>query len=284
MSHSHHHHHEISISSINKALILGIILNTVFVVLEIVAGLWYDSLALLSDAGHNFSDVIALMMALAAFKLLAIAPTQKYTYGYRKTTVWAALINAILLLVAVGMIFWESIDRWFNPLVVDGKTTAIVATVGIVINGLTTWLFLKDKEKDLNIKGAYLHMLTDTMVSAGVVISGIIILLTDLYWVDTVMTWIIVAMIILSTWSLFKDSIRLGLDGVPNGIDMGKIQLKILKIEGVVSVHHIHIWGLSTTENALTGHLVIATSCTFEDAAKIKNKIKHLLICFILEP
>jgi cobalt-zinc-cadmium efflux system protein len=142
---------------------------------------------------------------------------------------------------------------------------------------LTAWLFLKDKEKDLNIKGAYLHMLTDTMVSVGVVLSGIIILLTDLYWVDTVMTWIIVGMIILSTWSLFKDSIRLGLDGVPNGIDIGKIQLKILKIEDVVSVHHIHIWGLSTTENAMTGHLVLATSCTFEDAAKIKNKIKHLL-------
>lgn len=273
----HHHHHEVSISNINKSLILGILLNTGFVILEIIAGIWYDSLALLSDAGHNFSDVIALMMALAAFKLLAIAPTETYTYGYRKTTVWAALVNAVLLLVAVGMIFWESIDRWLNPLVVDGKTTALVAMVGIAINGMTAWLFLKDKEKDLNIKGAYLHMLADTMVSAGVVISGLIIVWTNWYWVDTITTWIIVGMIIFSTWALFKDSIRLGLDGVPNGIDLGRIQLKILKVEGVMSVHHIHIWGLSTTENAMTGHLVIASSCTFEDAATIKNKIKHLL-------
>lgn len=273
----HQHHHDLHISNVSKALIVGIVLNIIFVVIEVVAGFLYNSLALLSDAGHNFSDVIALVMALAAFKLLAIAPSLEYTYGYRKTTVWAALINAVLLLIAVGMIFWESIDRWMHPVAIDGLTTALVAGVGIVINGLTAWLFVKDKDKDLNIKGVYLHMLADTMVSVGVVVSGILILFTDWYWVDTVVSWVIVGAIILSTWSLFKDSIRLGLDGVPKGINLVSILNKIIKIEGVQSVHHTHVWGLSTSENAMTAHLVIAEQCTFEDAAIIKKKIKHIL-------
>jgi len=253
------------------------VLNVVFVIIEVIAGFWYSSLALLSDAGHNFSDVIALVLALGAFKLLAIAPTKNYTYGYRKTTIWAALINAILLLVAVGMILWESLGRWFHPLEVDGMTTAIVAGVGVVINGITAWLFIKDKDKDLNIKGAYLPMVADMLGSVGVVISGLIILATNWYWVDTVMSWVIAVMIILSTWSLFKDSIRLGLDGVPKDIDLSSIHQKILKVVGIQSIHHTHIWGLSTTENAMTAHLVIDKGCTFEDAAQIKKKIKHIL-------
>ncbi len=277
MGHDHHHHHELQLSDVSKALVIGIILNLAFVFIEVFAGIWYDSLALLSDAGHNFSDVIALVLALGAFKLLAIAPNQNYTYGYRKTTIWAALINAVLLLVAVGMILWESLDRWSHPIIVDGATTAIVASVGIAINGFTAWLFVKDKDKDLNIKGAYLHMMADMMVSAGVVISGLIILYTQWYWVDTVMSWIIVVMIIFSTWSLLKDSIRLGLDGVPKDIDINTVQQKIQKVEGILSVHHMHVWGLSTTENAMTAHLVVNRECTFELAAVIKKKIKHIL-------
>ena len=149
----HHHHHDLKLADVNRALVIGIVLNIIFVVLEIAAGLWYNSLALLSDAGHNFSDVIALVIALGAFKLLSIQPNNNYTYGYRKTTIWAALLNAILLLVAVGAILWESFARWFNPVEVDGVTTAMVAGVGIIINGITAWLFVKDKDKDLNIKG-----------------------------------------------------------------------------------------------------------------------------------
>ncbi|BDS13538.1 cation diffusion facilitator family transporter [Aureispira anguillae] len=278
MGHNHdHQHHELRIADVNKALIFGIILNIIFVLLEVIAGLRYDSLALLSDAGHNFSDVIALVLALVAFKLLAIAPNLNYTYGYRKTTILAALINALLLLTAVGVILWESIDRWLNPVVINGSVTAMIASFGIVINGFTAWLFVKDKDKDLNIKGAYLHMLADTLVSIGVVISGLVIWWTDWYWVDTVMSWVIVAMIMLSTWSLFKDSIRLILDGVPKEINLASIRQKILEMDGIVSMHHIHVWALSTAENAMTAHLVIQQACTFEDAAVLKSKIKHLL-------
>lgn len=275
--HDHHHHHELQLSDVNQTLILGILLNLIFVLVEIIAGFWYDSLALLSDAGHNFSDVIALVMALVAFKLLAIKPNKNYTYGYRRTTIWAALINALLLLFAIGGIFWESIGRWLNPVEVNGSTTAIVASIGIGINGLTAWLFVKDKDKDLNLKGAYLHMLADTLVSVGVVISGLIIWATNWYWMDTVMSWIIVVMILLSTWNLLKDSIRLSLDGVPKEIDTIKISKNIVAIEGVHSMHHTHIWALSTTENAMTTHIVITDACTFEDAVRIKYEIKHLL-------
>lgn len=279
MGHDHHdhHHHELKISDVSRALVFGIVLNIIFVILETITGFWYDSLALLSDAGHNFSDVIALVMALAAFKLLSIKPSKEYTYGYRKTTIWAALINALLLLFAVGMILWASVDRWMHPVEIKGVTTALIAGVGIVVNGLTAWLFVKDKDKDLNIKGAYLHMLADTLVSVGVVFSGLIIWQTNWYWVDTITSWVIVLMILLSTWSLLKESIRLSLDGVPKEIDGLKLRDQILKIKGVLSMHHTHIWALSTTENAMTAHLVIDKTCTFDDAATIKQEIRHFL-------
>lgn len=279
MGHHHHdhHHHELKLSEVNRALVFGIVLNIIFVILEAITGFWFDSLALLSDAGHNFSDVIALVMALAAFKVLSIQPTKEYTYGYRKTTIWAALINALLLLVAVVMILWKSVDRWLSPVEVDGLTTALIAAVGIIINGLTAWLFVKDKDKDLNIKGAYLHMLADTLVSVGVVFSGLMIWQTGWYWVDTLASWVIVIMILLSTWSLLKDSIRLSLDGVPKEIDSSKLSEQILNIKGVISMHHTHIWALSTAENAMTAHLVIDKACSFDDAATIKKDIRHLL-------
>ena len=198
MGHDHHdhHHHELKISEVSRALVIGIVLNVIFVLLETITGFWYNSLALLSDAGHNFSDVIALVMALTAFKLLSIQPTKEYTYGYRKTTIWAALINALLLMVAVGMILWKSVDRWMNPVEVEGVTTALIAGVGIIINGLTAWLFVKGKDKDLNIRGAYLHMLADTLVSVGVVFSGLVIWQTNWFWVDTITSWVIVFMIL----------------------------------------------------------------------------------------
>lgn len=279
MAHEHcdHQHEHLTLSTINRAFIIGIGLNVIFVIIEILAGFWYDSLALLSDAGHNFSDVIALVIALLAFKLLAIAPNQNYTYGYRRTTILAALANAVLLLVAVGIILWESVERLQNPVEVDGYTTAIVAGIGILINGFTAWLFLKDKEKDLNIKGAYLHMLADTLVSVGVVISGLVILFTQWYWVDTVMSWIIVAVIFVSTWNLLKDSIKLSLDGVPSHLDAAIIKEQMSTVEGVVAVHHLHVWGLSTTESALTAHLVVQAGASFEQVNLIKKDIKHQL-------
>lgn len=279
MAHSHcnHNHQHLTLSTINRAFIVGIVLNILFVIVEVLAGVWYNSLALLSDAGHNFSDVIALVIALLAFKLLAVSPNHNYTYGYRRTTILAALINAVLLLVAVGVITWESIIRFHNPVVVDGSTTVMVAGIGILINGFTAWLFLKDKEKDLNVKGAYLHMLADTLVSVGVVVSGGVIWFTHWYWVDTAMSLVIVVVILVSTWNLLKDSIKLSLDGVPSSLDASIIEREIATIKGVISVHHLHIWGLSTTENALTAHLVVQGDCTFEQASLLKKDIKHQL-------
>ena len=274
----HHHHHDLELSDVNRALVFGIILNVIFVVIEVLAGLWYQSLALLSDAGHNFSDVIALVMALVAFKLLEIAPTEKYTYGYRKTTILAALVNGILLLLAVVMILWESLGRWIDPVPIDGQTTAIVAGIGILINGFTAWLFVKDKDKDLNLKGAYLHMLADTMVSAGVVISGLVIWGTNWYLIDTIMSLVIVVMIFLSTWSLFKESMTLILDGVPREIDFNAIKEKIETKNGVVTLHHMHIWALSTTENAMTAHIVVEATLGFEEITALKKDIKHVFL------
>lgn len=279
MAHDHcdHDHQHLTLSTVNRAFVIGIGLNIIFVIIEVLAGVWYDSLALLSDAGHNFSDVIALVMALVAFKLLDITPNKKYTYGYRRTTILAALGNAVLLLIAVGMILWESIARFQDPVIIDGYTTAIVAGIGILINGFTAWLFLKDKDKDLNIKGAYLHMLADTLVSVGVVISGVVILFTQWYWVDTAMSLIIVAVILISTWSLFKDSVKLSLDGVPSSLDVAVIERLLVESNGVVAIHHLHVWGLSTTENALTVHLVVQGDSTFEQIALLKKEIKHQL-------
>jgi cobalt-zinc-cadmium efflux system protein len=180
-------------------------------------------------------------------------------------------------MVAVGVILWKSVDRWMNPVEVEGITTALIAGVGIIINGMTAWLFVKDKDKDLNIRGAYLHMLADTLVSVGVVFSGLIIWQTNWFWVDTVTSWVIVFMILVSTWSLLKDSIRLSLDGVPKEIDNSKLQDQILTIKGVLSMHHTHIWALSTSENAMTALLVIDNTCTFDDAATIKQEVRHFL-------
>lgn len=279
MAHEHcdHNHEHFTISTINRAFIIGIGLNILFVIIEVLAGFWYDSLALLSDAGHNFSDVIALVVALLAFKLLDIRPTKHYTYGYRKTTILAALGNAILLLVAIVMILWESVVRFQEPVVVDGSTTALVAGIGILINGFTAWLFLKDKDKDLNIRGAYLHMLADTLVSVGVAVSGLAILFTQWYWIDTLMSLVIVAVILISTWKLFKESVKLSLDGVPSELDSEQIEKIIIATEGIVAIHHLHIWALSTTENALTAHLVVSNDCTFEQVALIKKEIRHQL-------
>ena len=278
MGHHHDHGADLSRDSLDRTFIIGIVINLLFVVVEVVAGWQYDSLALLSDAGHNFSDVLALLMALVAFKLLSIAPSSNYTYGYRRTTILAALANAILLLVAVGIIFWESIERIQQPSMVDGTVTAVVAGLGILVNGFTAWLFVKDKDQDLNVEGAYLHMLADTLVSVGVVLSGGLIALTQWYWIDTVTSWVIATIILLSTWRLFKDSLRLSLDGVPSGIEVAELIQEIEALPLVQSFHHVHVWGLSTVENALTAHLVVDTDCTFEQVATLKQSIKHQLL------
>lgn len=260
MAHNHHHenhHHHDAVPTMNKALIIGIILNMAFVLLETFAGLWNDSLALLTDAGHNLSDVVSLLLIVIAGKLAKRKPTEEYTYGYGKTTILVALINAGLLLVAVGAIGWEAIGRITTPNPVQGSIISLVAFAGIIINTATAFLFMRDRKKDLNIKGAYLHMASDALVSLGVMISGIVIIYTNWYWMDAVISLAIIVVIVWSTWGLLKDSLRLSLDGVPSGINVNAIRDYLLKLNGVAGLHDLHVWAMSTNATALTAHLVI---------------------------
>lgn len=275
MAHEHHHHHhEVEVTSLNKAFTIGIVLNAGFVIAEFTAGFWYNSLGLISDAGHNLGDVASLVLAMLAFRLAKVHPSTKYTYGYKKSTVLVSLLNAVILLVAVGFILAESVEKLLHPRPVDGDAVAWVAGVGVLINALTAWLFMKDKEKDLNVKGAYLHMAADTLVSVGVVVSGIIIMHTGWYIIDPLIGILIAVIIVLSTWGLLRDSLRLSLDGVPSGIDYQRIGEIISAVPGVKSYHHMHIWALSTTENALTVHIVTDDMQQMEE---LKCNLKHRL-------
>lgn len=240
--HSHQHSHTINAESLNKAFIIGIVLNLAFVVIEFAAGFWFDSLALLSDAGHNLSDVVSLVLALLAFRLAKVKANERYTYGYKKSTILVSLLNAVILLVAVGAIVIESIHKLSNPAVVPGGAIAWVAGVGVLINAFTAFLFMKDKEKDLNVKGAYLHMAADALVSVGVLVAGIVISRTDWYIIDPIIGLIVAVVILISTWNLLHDSLRLTLDGVPTSIDSQKVVEAIRALPGVDDVHHIHIW------------------------------------------
>lgn len=272
--HSHQHSHAINAESLNKAFIIGIVLNLAFVVIEFAAGFWFDSLALLSDAGHNLSDVVSLVLALLAFRLAKVKANERYTYGYKKSTILVSLLNAVILLVAVGAIVIESIHKLSNPAVVPGGAIAWVAGVGVLINAFTAFLFMKDKEKDLNVKGAYLHMAADALVSVGVLVAGIVIGRTGWYIIDPIIGLIVAVVILISTWNLLHDSLRLTLDGVPTSIDSQKVVKAIRALPGVDDVHHIHIWAISTTENALTAHIVLKQP---EGMQEVKHLIRHRL-------
>lgn len=272
MGHEHTHNH--TITSLNKAFIIGIILNLIFVAIEFGSGFYFDSLALLSDAGHNLSDVVSLVLALLAFRLAKVKANSKYTYGYKKSTILVSLLNAVILLIAVGGILVESIDKLQHPQEVPGGAIAWVAGIGVLINAATAFLFLKDKDKDLNVKGAYLHMAADTLVSVGVLIAGLVIRQTGWYIIDPIIGIAVAIIILISTWNLLHDSIRLSLDGVPVGIDSEKVKSIISRVPEVRDIHHMHIWAISTTENALTAHIAIDKP---DDMEKIKHRIKHEL-------
>jgi cobalt-zinc-cadmium efflux system protein len=278
-SHGHHHghNHAIDLQDVNRAFIIGIILNFLFVIIETVVGLSVHSLSLLSDAGHNLADVASLAMALIAIRLTKVKANQKYTYGYKKTTILVALLNAAILLVSIGAISYEAVQRIITPQPLPGKTISIVAAIGILINATTALLFFRSKEKDLNVKGAFLHLISDAIVSAGLVIGGIIIYYTGLYRIDSLLSIVIAVVILLSTWHLLKASLRLSLDGVPEGIDLTKVKNNVSKINGVRDFHHIHIWAISTTENALTGHIVVEKNIDMNSIEKIKHNVKHEL-------
>ena len=275
--HGHEHHHDIDVSNLNSAFILGIVLNTAYVVVEAVYGLIYNSMGLLSDAGHNLSDVATLIIAMVAFKMSQRKPTERYTYGYRKMTVQASLINALLLCVAVGAILVESISKLINPEAVDGDAVAWVAGVGVVVNGITAWLFMRDKNRDLNVKGAFLHMAADALVSVGVVVSGIIIHFTGLYVIDPIIGIVIAIIVGWSTKDLLQKSMRMSLDAVPDGIDYEKVRQAISDVPGVKSVHHLHIWPLSTTVTAMTTHVIISDPLEMDNVINdIRKKMQSM--------
>ena len=277
MGHDHAHHHHETLTKVNTAFVVGIVLNLTFVIIEAIVGIVINSLSVLSDAGHNLADVGTLALSLLAFKLMKVKSTNQYTYGYRKTSILAALFNSMLLLLTIGAIVYGAIERIFHPQAIPGLTVTIIAGIGIVINFSTALFFLRDKEKDINVKSAYLHLLADGLVSAGLVVGGIVIYYTGFYWLDSVFSLIIAAIILFSTWKLMKESLRLSLDGVPSAIHLEDVVSLIQKTDGVKEVHHVHIWPLSSTENAMTAHLVLEENVPGEEEAQIKHELRHLL-------
>ena len=249
----HHHHHVTH----GKAFAIGIGLNVIFVVIEVSYGWISNSSALLADAGHNFSDVFSLIFAWSAAWMAVKQPSKRFTYGLRKTTILVSVLNALLLFGASGAILYHAIVQLQRGDAVQGETIIWVATVGILINTITALMFLKGQKNDLNIRGAFIHMAADAAVSLGVVVAGLLVKYTGLYWIDPITSFVIVLVIIWSTWKLFKDSLKLALDAVPKGIDLQEVRDFLEKQEGVKDVHDLHIWAMSTTTNALTVHLVM---------------------------
>lgn len=240
-----------------RAFAIGITLNMGFVVAEAGAGWISGSIALIADAGHNLSDVLGLLMAWGAFALSKRPASARYTYGLRGSSILAALFNAVFLLIACGAITLGAIQRFVRPAPVESGVMMAVAAVGILINLGTALLFLRGRHHDLNIRGAFLHMAADAAVSAGVVLAGLLVALTGLIWIDPAISLAIVAVIVAGTWGLFRDALSMSLHGVPGGIDVERVTARLAKLPGVVAVHHLHIWPTSTTEVALTAHLVM---------------------------
>ena len=277
-AHNHHHHHHAGVgnpASLKGIYLVSIALNLAFVFIEAGVGLWKGSLGLLSDAGHNLSDVFSLLLALVAFRLASTQGNKKYTYGYRKGSILISLLNAVILMVAVGAILMESIHKISRPEAIDGGAIAWTAAAGIVVNGLTAFLLMKHRKGDINSRGAFLHMAADTLVSVGVVVSGIVISLTGWYIIDPVIGIIIAIIILVGTWDLLSESLRMSLDAVPESIDPEAVRRTMESTPGVCGVHHMHIWPISTTETALTAHLVLQPeSPSGEVVRKVKEQLQ----------
>ena len=255
-SHSHDHRHAHAPADFGRAFAIGISLNLAFVAIETVFGFLANSMSLLADAGHNLSDVLGLVVAWAGATMARRAPSPRFTYGLKKAPILAALANSLFLLVAVGAIGAEAVRRLFHPSPTEGGMVMVVAAIGIVINGATALLFVRGREHDINIRGAYLHMMADAGVSAAVVFAGLVILWTGQQWVDPVMSLAVAVVILWGSVGLLKESVWMSLAGVPSGIDVDQVELALGELDGVETVHDLHVWPLSTTETALTAHLV----------------------------
>jgi len=281
-SHSHAHDHPHSHGGdargarLGRAFAAGIALNVAFVIAEVILGLMANSLALVADAMHNLSDVVGLVLAWGASALALRPPSARFTYGFRGSTILAALANAMLLLVVTGGIAWEALHRLKNPGIVNETLMIWVAIAGIVINGVTAWFFMADRKSDLNVRGAYLHMAADAGVSAGVALAGAGMLLTDWLWLDPAVSLVIVATIFVGTWGLLRDSVKLALHAAPESVDPSEVRGYLCALKGVAEVHDLHIWGMSTTETALTAHLVMPAGHPGDDfIAHVVHDIEH---------
>ncbi len=255
--HAHGHHHHVDPNGNGRAFALAIGLNIIFVAIEFTYGFIANSTALMADAGHNLSDVLGLMLAWGAAMLTRSTPNRRYTYGLRSSSILAALLNALLLMVACGAIAWEAVQRFSNPTPVAGMTVCIVAAIGVAVNGFSAWLFMAGSKDDLNIRGAYQHMAADAAISLGVVLSGLAIMATGWSWLDPAVSIVIVILIVAGTWSLLRESLNLVLAAVPANVDAERVRAYLGAQPGVSNLHDLHIWAMSTTETALTAHLVM---------------------------
>ncbi|HET9149277.1 MAG TPA: cation diffusion facilitator family transporter [Alphaproteobacteria bacterium] len=274
--HSHGHAHAHAPVSYDRAFAIGVALNLGFVAIEATYGILGNALALVADAGHNLSDVLGLLMAWASTALARKLPTARYTYGLRGSTILAALANAAFLLIVTGAIAWEAVLRFLTPEPVASTTMMIVAAAGVIVNGVTAWLFAGGRKADLNIRGAYLHMAADAGVSVGVVVAGALIAWTGLLWIDPAVTVAISAVIVVGTWNMLRQSLDMALDAVPARIDPGEVRRHLESLDGVAAIHDLHIWAMSTTETALTCHLVMPGGNPGDAAlARIADDLYH---------
>ncbi len=275
--HDHSHHHNLPHSSfhgdLNRPFIIGIGLNLAFVSIEFFYGYLSSSLSLIADAWHNLGDVAGLAISLLALKMAEIKPNNHYTYGYSKGTILATLANCVLLLLAIGSIGYEAVNRLFTPEKPIWSTMSIVASVGVVVNTITALLFMKRSE--LNSRAAFLHMAADALVSVAVVVGGFVLHYTDYTWIDPALSLLICAVILSGTWKLLKSSLRLSLDGVPDNIDLNAIKKTISEIPEIKNIHHMHIWAISTTKNAMTAHILLQNEISEEQAGLLKSDLKH---------
>ena len=276
--HPHSHNHD-------RAFAVGIALNVLFVLVEAYYGWLAGSLALLSDAGHNLSDVLGLLMAWGGFYLARLRPSRKHTYGLGRATIMAAIFNALVLLVAVGGIVWEAIARFSNPVPIEGGIVMLVAAIGVIINGITAWLFMSGSKGDLNLRGAFLHMAADALVSLGVVVAAALFIWTGWTWLDPAISLVIALVILFGTWDLLRHALHLSLDGVPASIELGEVSDYLTTLPGVKAIHDLHVWAMSTSETALTVHLIMPDGqpdddflCRIANALHDKFDIDHTTI------
>jgi cobalt-zinc-cadmium efflux system protein len=286
---AHDHSHGISSpDEINRSFMIGIALNAAYVVVEIFYGWKNNSTSLLSDAAHNVGDISGLLLAFLAFRLQKIKPSKLFSYGFKKGSIVTSFINSILLAFAIGAIAWEGVHKIINPSPLSGSVIMWVALMGVVINFISALLFKKNQKSDINIKAAYWHLLADALVSLGVVVSGIVIQFTDWYALDGIAAIMIAVVVLFSTWNLFKDSAIAIMDGVPASVDSDEIKKHLLEVKGVINIHHLHIWGMSTNENALTAHVLIADTNLLPEIKKAlkleleEHQIKHSTLEFEL--